>query len=58
LDTNLTSDTTPVNGHAGKQDDIRLFIIQNSRSTKLTVSNCGGGAVISLLVKGSHDLLG
>ena len=50
METKLANQTTPVNGYGGKQEDIRLFIIQNSRGTKLTVSNCGG-AVISLHVK-------
>lgn len=50
METKLANQIASVNGHAGKQDDIKLFTIQNSRGTKLTVSNCGG-AVISLHVK-------
>jgi aldose 1-epimerase len=55
LDTKLVNQTAPVNGQTNKQDDIKLFTIQNNRGTKLTVSNCGG-AVISLHVRDRHDV--
>lgn len=55
METQLADQTVPVNGYARKQEDIKLFTIQNSRGTKLTVSNCGA-AVVCLYVSDKNGV--